>query len=154
MIVLDISDPYNPMEIDSFGTVLDTTATWGIDLDNYRIYLTYVYVPDFPLYPEPFLSYWNGVKQLSYAHCNLGQGKLDDAEEIVVFPNPMKTSCVVQAQGKTFTYRLLDGTGKECGAGAATNEVEIPTDQLQNGLYVLLINDGNRTHSVKLIKAD
>lgn len=154
MIVFDIADPYNPIEIDSFGTVLDTTATWGIDLDDDRIYLTYVYVPDLPIYPEPFLSYWNGVKQLSYEHCNLSQGNLNDAEEILVFPNPMKTSCVVQAKGQTFTYKLLDGTGKECRTGIATNEVELPIDQLQNGLYVVLINNGNRTYSLKLVKAD
>jgi hypothetical protein len=153
MMVLDIADPYQPFVVDSFGTVIDTTGTWGLDMDNARIYLTYANVPDLPIVQEPFLSNWGGVKQLSYTHC--GATLAENGEQMIrIFPNPTKNSCAIALPYTEFRYALVDEHGRILSENTAYDHTELDMEHVVPGFYLLRLHTPTGLYTRKIVRAD
>lgn len=147
--VLDVADPYNPVPVDSFGTVLDTGATWGLDVTDEHIYLTYVYTGTWlPSLLVPFYSNWNGVKKLSYEICNLGQK--EENLEVAFYPNPADENVTIELDGR-YHYEFRDNNGslvfKSIGEGAILLDVQ----GLAAGLYHITIEQNGKVSRDKLV---
>jgi hypothetical protein len=144
MMVLDIADPLAPMAIDSFGTVLDSTGVWGIDITDENIYLAYVFVGDNPLIPPalefvPFWGFWGGMKMLSYDNCGLGLQE-EEAANIYVYPNPAKSEITLLGIDGEYNYQLVELTGKVVLSGSAQGKKTLQVDLLVSGMYIVTID--------------
>lgn len=60
MVLVDISDPMEPVLCDSFGSILSKEGTWGISAYKQTFYLSYIHVP----LGIPFKSNWAGVRSV------------------------------------------------------------------------------------------
>lgn len=152
MKVMDITDPYNIYEIDSYGSLMDTTGSWGLDITESDIYLTYVYVPTFVPFPfTPFHSIWSGVKQISYdSPCLNGMKAIKDKANIHLFPNPTSDYIGVDNPVKIGSYLILDISGQIVLSGK-TEKDTIDVSSLERGMYYLLLNSENSS-PVKFVK--
>ncbi len=150
LLVMDIADPYAPIAIDSFGTVLDTAATWGIDMNDEHIYLTYTYIPTWvPSILVPFYSEWNGVKKLAYDKCGLGQINMSN-ESSIVYPNPSSGILNVSSDAP-YRYRLIDLSGKLTmrGNGASNNQIDLSL--VEKGTYILTLEYAEQVVRHKIV---
>ena len=149
LMVLDIADPYAPYAVDSFGTVLDTTGTWGLDVTDENIYLTYAYVVDLPILPEAFFGDWGGIKKLTYDNCGLSL-KEEGQTNIVIFPNPAESKVYVRGVPTDFNYELVDLTGQSIQAGEGKSDSAIDVSQCLSGVYFILIYTENTVVQKKI----
>lgn len=106
MIILDAS---NPSQIDScnfYGGVTNNLGTWGVDLYENNIYLSYVCAI------IPFASNWTGVKILSFNACNLS---VDDKEndEINLNYDEQSGYYSITTKNKLENIRFLNLLGQE-----------------------------------------
>ncbi|NRA13024.1 MAG: T9SS type A sorting domain-containing protein, partial [Crocinitomicaceae bacterium] len=133
LLVIDISDPYSLVAIDSFGTTLDTAGSWGLDVTDDYIYIAYIrsFVP--------FVSHAPGVKQLSYTKCAVGIGEIKE-EDVVVYPNPTNKKFQVNGVEGDYSYELIDLRGSVLLKGNAFNDEEVDVQQVNAGAYILLIS--------------
>ncbi len=153
MIVMDIADPNMPVAIDSFGTVMDTTGTWGIDVDDNFVYLTYVNSPlIFPDWWTPFYSTWAGVKKIAYTKCS---AKLEDQAitDFSVFPNPAEDYIEVSGLEGEFDFTIVSILGEKMRSGKLSTGEKISTVGLSQGVYLIqLENDAGQWQSRIVIK--
>ncbi|RSK39311.1 T9SS type A sorting domain-containing protein [Mangrovimonas spongiae] len=71
--------------------------------------------------------------------------------EFVVYPNPTTHMLYIQTNLKQFSYELYNIQGQKIMASKqAVNTIN--TSQLATGVYVLKLNSGNKTQSIKVIK--
>lgn len=70
-----------------------------------------------------------------------------------LYPNPVKGNVVnVKTASKTkLNYRLYDLSGRELSQGKVINQ-SIPTHNLSSGVYLIKLNDGQKSFTKKLIK--
>lgn len=66
MISMNVSDPTNVDSTGMYGSISDTTATWGIGMRNDSIYLSYVLIPIYISWLHPFDAKWNGIKMVRW----------------------------------------------------------------------------------------
>ncbi|MGV3630751.1 MAG: hypothetical protein ACO1O6_06080 [Bacteroidota bacterium] len=64
LVILDISDPSQPDSCNFFGGISNNTGTWGVDLYENKVFLSYVCAF------IPFASLWTGFKTLTYTPCS------------------------------------------------------------------------------------
>lgn len=150
--VMDIADPYNIYEVDAFGSLQDTSGSWGLDITESDIYLTYVYVPTFVPFPfAPFHSTWSGVKRITYdSPCvNRIKEKKDDID-IRLFPNPVTDFIRIDGPVEIRDYIILDISGKTILYGKTENGI-IDVSLLERGMYYL-VTDRENSGPVKFIK--
>jgi len=78
-----------------------------------------------------------------------GIGTILNQNEFEIYPNPASDILKVKLTGKEIQQiRVVDITGKtvfESRTGFHASEVNIPVNQLQNGVYILQITSGNQT---------
>jgi len=72
-----------------------------------------------------------------------------------VYPNPTKDWITVESTGEIKSIELFSITGakvysKKDISNSASNEVDL--SQFQNGIYILVVNDGVKRHTMKVIK--
>ncbi len=74
--------------------------------------------------------------------------------EVSVFPNPFaERICFRLNTNQAGRFKLIDVTGKPCISGHFSNgTADIRTDDLQPGLYFLIIEQQQKTSAVKLIR--
>lgn len=141
--VLNVSDPYQLDSCDSYGTINDTTATWGICMSDDDIYLSYTYVSTaIPQILVPFYSTWSGIKKISYTYdCSLHVDEIKLPE--LMFPNPAESK--VFFSEKVTSVSVYDMGGKQCmTADNVVNGLSISS--LPGGLYFVELNvDGFRS---------
>ena len=141
MVVMDIANPNMPVAIDSFGTAMDTTGTWGIDVDNEFIYLTYVNVPLFvPWVFSPFYSTWAGVKKIAYTKCaaTLEEEALD---QLRLFPNPAESYFEVKGIEGEMDFNLFSMLGENILQGRVQAGQQISTVGLSPGVYLVQLSN-------------
>lgn len=98
MQVLDVSDPANPKECESFGDVDNNIATWGIDVFDEHIFLSYICALQIP-FITPFGSNWTGVKVLSYdAMATNVRPELFSEKMITLYPVPTRDILAIESQ--------------------------------------------------------
>lgn len=144
LMVLDISDPYQPMVVDSFGTVLDDSGTWGLDVTNDFIYLTYVWTV------TPFISNQPKIEKLSYTKCSVSLESLEYTAGLS--PNPATQYVQLKMQGN-FSYRLVDLNGRNRLEGEGQDLAEIRVEHLENGLYIVELEREGLPQVFKVIVA-
>lgn len=152
LMVMDVSDPLMPVAIDSFGTVLDTMATWGVDVSDDHIYLTYAYIGNWvPQLLTPFYSDWSGVKQLSYTKCNASTDELAENNDVQIYPNPAEDLVNVSVEGsnasKVYIYSLQGQKIIE----ESGSEFTFDTSSWSDGMYVVKIESGGEIYTEKLV---
>lgn len=169
MISMDVS---NPNAIDScgkYGSLTDTTGTWGIGMRNDSIFLSYVYVP-FCFAPVcAFPANWNGIKMVKW---------LDPCEEnsveenttmsyLKTQPNPFSETAkiyftlrnasqvkirIVDIMGRTMFYKVKDGKAGE--NEFIWNGNDQSSNKVCSGIYFFTIESDGQSASVKLLKND
>ncbi|MBL0017040.1 MAG: T9SS type A sorting domain-containing protein [Bacteroidetes bacterium] len=145
LMVLDVS---NPTQIDTcewWGSIVDTTGSWGVTLTENKIYLSYTYVPyGWPL--APFYSTWSGVKQFSYTHQCQTDSPVQQNHSLNLYPNPAHNQVRLNGlePGKgTFEIWSLEGRMLQRLAMSNLQDAVIPLPSLPAGLYVVRVNQGN-----------
>ena len=91
LIIMDVSDPENISQCGGYGSLEDTTATWGIDMRRDSIYLSYIIIPIYIPLIHPFDAKWPGIKMLKWTDpCPVvSTENIPTPEtEIRVIPNP------------------------------------------------------------------
>lgn len=150
LLVFDISDPLAPVAIDSFGTTLNSTATWGVDVSYGHIYLTYVYIGDWVAQIfAPFHSNWSGVKQLSYDICDASLDDTPDSfEGALIYPNPANEEVNIRLEDEPFSYSIYTVPGEVVTSGNADSETTVNTSEWASGIYLISI----QTETEKFLK--
>lgn len=133
LLVLDISDPYSLVAIDSFGTSLDTAGSWGLDVTDEYIYIGYVrsFVP--------FVSHAPGVKKLSYTKCAVGVDEIKE-DHLIVYPNPTNKKFQISGVEGKYIFEILDLKGALIQKGIGTNEQEIDLEEVNSGTYIIQVS--------------
>lgn len=153
LVVLDIADPNMPFAIDSFGTVFDTTGSWGVDVDDNFVYLTYVKLPLWlPDFLVPFYSTWAGVKKIGYTKCT---AKLEDESStyLQIFPNPAIDFIEFSGLHGEFDFAIISMLGERMYSGKISTGQKISTIGLSQGVYIVqLVNEKDKWQSRVFVK--
>jgi endonuclease I len=73
--------------------------------------------------------------------------------DVSVYPNPAKDKLTVRIDANSADYRILDMSGKILKQGAIqSQELNVNLTNFQQGLYILLINNGEQVITKKFIK--
>jgi hypothetical protein len=169
MIALDVS---NPNAIDScggYGSLLDTTGTWGIGMRNDSIFLSYVYVP---VCFAPFCAFpanWNGIKMVKWLDPCMAMSAAEEEKNIDFIkmqPNPFDESTMIRFYVKNSSavnMRITDlmgrsvfNTSMQCRSGENEflwNGNDYSQDPVTPGIYFFSIQNGNEITTTKLLKS-
>lgn len=150
MVVIDISDPANPDSCNAYGSVLDTTGTWGIDVYDGNVFLAYICSPLWP-----FVSLETGVKILSYNTCAVGVESNLLEPQLTLYPNPANEQVMIQTGRfeQPDQVRLFNSLGKEVTAtfNFREGEVEIDVKALPAGMYFVDLEYRDRSERVRFL---
>lgn len=133
MIVVDVSNPAQPDSCNFYGGTGNGIGTWGIDLWQNQIYLSYICTLGIP-----FASNWTGVKSLTYAPCT---NSVEESSPAFVFVYPIPATGLMQihSEQKLERLRLMNAFGQLMpveiqfsGTGA-----EVKLEQIPSGFYLL-----------------
>ena len=91
-----------------------------------------------------------GVFNLLYMCSPAGIQNSEETNILSVYPNPFTTSISVMGNEEKEYYELINSTGQIIWAGKQINKQDFSS--IKSGLYFLLINNDNLTHTIKLIK--
>lgn len=167
MISMDVSNPVNIDSTGMYGSLNDTTATWGIGMRNDSIYLSYIYIPIYISWLHPFDAKWAGVKMIKWSNpCSTGIIENEGSEAYLkVQPNPFaeEVRLIIRMNSvSTADIRIMDIMGrtvikrKEKFTEGENEFVWDGTDLNGNaaspGMYFLAAECGNRLFSAKILK--
>lgn len=168
MISMDVSDPTNVDSTGMFGSINDTTATWGIGMRNDSIYLSYSLIPFYISWLHPFDAKWNGIKMIKWVNpCSASSVEEESASVsyLRTQPNPFKEMStiyftlknqsvvrirIIDIMGRTIIYASQNGRSGENeftwnGNGQSSNEAP-------PGMYFFIIENEGQAVSIKLLK--
>jgi hypothetical protein len=77
-----------------------------------------------------------------------------NALDFVVSPNPANTQFSIQLnQASAVNYKLVDQLGRVVvdGSNNGMKQITLATDQLPAGLYQVIVSDGARQYSRKIV---
>lgn len=153
MYVLDISDPTAPDSCNAYGGTENGVGTWGVSIQDDRIYLSYV------IAIIPFVSNWTGVKILTYTPCNASVGSEDKAH-VKIYPQPAKDAVRIEVQ-QTLTSRdevtvtLVNMVGEHVAVPYefdGANTIVADVSELPAGLYIIQAVADSQLYSAKCLK--
>jgi bacillolysin len=79
-------------------------------------------------------------------------GNEDSISDFTMYPNPAKNFLNIRmADGRKGTYRLINFLGQEVGVGELS-ENTINISELGTGVYIIEVNDGQKTSTKKFVK--
>jgi len=168
MISFDVSNPSNIDSTGMFGSITDTTATWGIGMRNDSIYLSYMLIPIYIPFFHPFDAKWNGIKMIKWTNpCTPSLMEESDKNifNFKLYPNPFIGETVISftlAEAQQLQIKIMDMLGREVktinqyytsgehviewdGCGYAQNE-------LKEGVYFIQIQSPQNQYSFKVLK--
>ena len=154
-----------------YGSLLDTTATWGIGMRNDSIFLSYQLIPIYISFIHPFDAKWNGIKMVKWMNpCAAFYSGVSDEEAENAFlsiqPNPFNDNTqiyfsfneprvaairVVDIMGRTIKYfeskqySSGDNMVEWDGRDATGNEIA-------SGMYFVRIESADKMFSAKMLK--
>ncbi len=154
LFVLDVSDPLQTDSVDYYGGVSNNLGTWGVNIYQNQIYLSYICVP----WPYiPFESDSTGVKILSYTNCSTGIEELNSLN-IQVSPNPVVddlTLVIDEVSGGWSTVSITSITGEllyEEKLEPKAGKINLNMNRLSSGVYFLAVKNANGSVLVKFVK--
>lgn len=142
MIVLDVSDIASPDSCNYYGGASNDIGTWGIGLYKDQIYLSYV------CSLIPFTSNWAGLKILNYTPCT-NAAKYTEKPKPIIYPNPANEKLTVKLNNNDkFTVCLYDLYGKLLFSAVSDKSLDINTENLNSGIYLIKIKNTNNTQTI------
>lgn len=73
--------------------------------------------------------------------------------DLILYPNPTDNELnIVTVDGRKVSYRIINLLGQELRNGKFSNKENINVRDLTNGIYILEINDGQKSISKKFVK--
>lgn len=115
--VVDVSNPAQPQLISSFGMPNNNQGSWGVEVHQQQVYLTYV--PAF----FPFFSLWAGIKLLDWQIVPTGieqSTSVSGLPQLPVlhqnYPNPFNPATTIRydlREGSQVTIRIYNSIGEE-----------------------------------------
>lgn len=171
MISMDVSNPTNIDSTGMYGSVLDTTATWGIGMRNDSIFLSYQLIPIYISFIHPFDAKWNGIKMVKWMNpCAAFNTEVVENKEknihLSVQPNPFHSftqiNFVLDAPEK-ITVRIVDVMGRtvfyfpsqQFSAGKnfiewnGKNQASLDASE---GIYFVRVESESSIATIKLLK--
>lgn len=169
MISMDVSNPTNVDSTGMYGSISDTTATWGIAMRNDSIYLSYVLIPVYISWLHPFDAKWNGIKMIKWMNPCAGMGTEENERELLALsirPNPFNTMTqihfsldeplaasirIVDMMGRTIKYfetqKYTIGENKVDWDGQ-----DYSGNEIADGMYFVRMESADKVFSAKMLK--
>lgn len=151
--VLDVSDPLNVSYCGGYGSLTDTTGTWGLSFRNDTLYLSYVFSLNWP----PFSPFWGedpGIRMVKWTdHCAINVEETEiPIGKFKIVPNP--SSGKVAGSTELFLDRkyqnpeifIYDMQGKLVHHSSSTRNTDhfFLFDIFEPGLYLVsIVAEGN-----------
>lgn len=138
MILVDISDPMEPVLCDSFGSILSKEGTWGISAYEQTFYLSYIHVP----LGVPFKSNWAGIRAVELeGNCkDLSTPLISRKLRINTYVQHGQLQVEVSESGRTSRRMEVYGSdGKKWYKDSISNSAVVPG--LPSGIYLIRIED-------------
>lgn len=142
LMVLDISDPSQPDSCNFFGGVSNNIGTWGVDLYENKVFLSYVCAF------IPFSSLWTGFKTLTYTPCinHIEENKALFELSVDALSRQVRVKSaqgighitLFSIQGQALPFRVLE---------RVENELLIQLENNNSSLYFLQINGNGGQHN-------
>ena len=149
MMVVDVTNPVLPDSCNFYGGVANNIGTWGINLWQNQIYLSYICAV------VPFGSNWAGVKILTYNSCVVGIDELN-VDDIIVFPIPAGNILTVQSNGSfnLSEVEIFNSLGQTFTPRYKTspNNIGLDISCLPPGYYFLKLKLNGREVARKFVK--
>lgn len=169
MIAMDVSDPYAVDSCGGYGSLSDTTGTWGIGMRNDSIFLSYLYNP-FCIPPFcPFQANWNGIKMIKWLDPCSAVSVEEEARNISYIksqPNPfnestqiyfsLKDASLVRIRITDIMGRIIYSADQKCRSGEnefSWNGTDDFSKEVASGMYFLTVENSGQISSTKLLKS-
>lgn len=156
MYALDVSTPTAPDSTDFYGGITNGIGTWGVNIFENQIYLSYICVP----WPSiPFASNWTGVKILTYTNCTNGIEE-NKSGKFSISPNPTNDQITISLMQEEFKNQeieieVTDVSGQVLDRlkfyGLSEN-ITFSLVDYQVGIYYLKLKVGGKAEFFKIIK--
>lgn len=168
MISMDVSDPTNVDSTGMYGSINDTTATWGIGMRNDSIYLSYMLIPIYISWLHPFDAKWNGIKMIRWINPCAAASIEEDEKSVYSLktqPNPFKDETQIffrlKEPGKG-QFRISDIMGRTVRSVSHQflqgenqldwNGKDMSGNDCPAGMYFLSIEVSGQMLSARLLK--
>lgn len=105
-------------------------------------------------YPTPFASSGFDLDAVGVIHFSTTSVEENIQQQFQIYPNPFNEMLTIQNNSNsTITYQLSDAYGKLLASETAlTSNFQLPTSNLNKGVYFLTITNNNKRFTKKLIK--
>ncbi|MBI2258876.1 MAG: T9SS type A sorting domain-containing protein [Flavobacteriia bacterium] len=147
MMVIDVSNTSSPDSCNYFGGVSNNIGTWGLDVYENKIFLSYVCT-----FGIPFASNWSGFKSITFNSCTLSNKELEIQNENFG-PNPVRN--YFYFSNEIGSYNLCSYDGKIINKNQTKIDVfnkRIDFTNLKNGIYLLSYPSNNQLKTIRIIK--
>lgn len=135
MIVLDISDPSNPDSCNFYGGVSNNIGTWGIDIYENKMFLSYVCAI------IPFSSNWTGFKALTFNSCSTELNEISQATFQVQTEN---NTIQINSTEQISSIKLYSLLGNEIPfdlRSSTANKMQIQVQHSYHGSVLIQLNE-------------
>lgn len=153
MHVVNVQDPTNPDSCDTFGGPDNSIGTWGIDVYEDRVFLSYI------CSLIPFTSNWAGIKILRFNRPTTSLEKADPPT-IRLYPNPASDQIKLTWEGidrprgsiHIQIFNMKGQSVEHLPVTADFGEAKIDVESLPAGLYHMGIRINGTSYSRKFLK--
>lgn len=170
MISMDVSNPSNVDSTGMYGSVSDTTATWGIGMRNDSIFLSYILIPVYISWFHPFDAKWNGIKMVKWLNpCAAFSGIKEDEKNILsltVQPNPFNSATQIHFvldEPRVASIMVVDIVGRTVKKydpqkyNAGENQIDwngtdASGNEISEGMYFIRIESAGQMQTAKMLK--
>lgn len=147
MMVIDVSNPSSPDSCNFYGGVSNNIGTWGIDVYENNLFLSYICT-----FGIPFASNWSGFKSLTMTTC----ANLIEEQKLLNFmlPNPSTGTLYIQTNKTMLGFQVQQLDGKIVLEGNKTQTIELQVDvsNLSAGNYFLTLISNEKTEIYPFVK--
>ncbi|MDX1941549.1 MAG: T9SS type A sorting domain-containing protein, partial [Saprospiraceae bacterium] len=161
VLSLDITNPNNVKKIGEYTFVKDSAATWGVDVFENQVVLSFIDNSNIPLF-QPFYSKFGGIQILTWEKAITTATKNEDLKtsQFKLFPNPIQESVHIQLitkQNEEAIIEIYDSKGAQIQRFKTRlipgeNRIEHPTENLYPGVYFLKVIGKGFIYSDKVVK--
>jgi hypothetical protein len=150
MHVIDVSNPAQPDSCNYYGGTGNGIGTWGINVWQDQIYLSYICTLG-----VPFASNWTGVKLLTFSSCTVGINELS-ADDLFIYPIPARDRVTLESNRELniTNVKVLNLLGQTMNSsfGRSGNKAEVDISGLSSGCYFLKVTAEGKELTKKFVK--
>ncbi|HMT27859.1 MAG TPA: T9SS type A sorting domain-containing protein [Bacteroidia bacterium] len=148
MHVIDLNDPTNPDSCNYFGSVNDSLGTWGVNIYNGQLYLSYICT----LTNIPFLGIWSGLKIFEYTTCSTSDMELSESGFFI--SNPVEEQLILGGSLNQYSMLFITDVGGRTVFSVTGDQIKGKLDisTLDKGVYFLHLYGKRVTELKKFVK--